>query len=65
MTHRIIVHVSDAAVGVEGIPDDAEVEIRLYDGYMDWLPGQTRRQDERGDWYVAVGFRGLDSLSQE
>lgn len=62
---RIIVHVSDTAVGTEGVPDGVEVEVRLYgDAVLERTPHADLERDEDGEWYLRHVFRGgLDSLS--
>lgn len=59
MRQKIIVHVNGTAVGVEGIPDDTEVELRFYDDMaLESSGADTWRQDEQGRWYVGYTFRG-------
>lgn len=60
MKHKIIVVINRYDIGVEHLPDDVEVEVRLYgDEALESHGAEQCRQDERGEWYVPYHFRGV------
>ena len=57
MRRKIIIMVTDESVGVQGLPDDVEVEVRFYGTeQLERVGANEILQDETGRWYVAHVF---------
>ena len=61
MRRKIIIMVTDESVGVQGLPDDVEVEVRDYRSLsMETASGDQFFTDGQQRWYIRHTFGSED-----